>query len=256
MAEEILKFERHQNCATLVLNRPEKRNALNQPLIEALDKALRSIETDKEIRAVVLRGEGAHFCAGIDLTEVQRAESGHNPTTLEQAFGRLEKLPVPTIAAIQGAALAGGLELALHCDLRICAEDARLGMTLGRVGLMVPYDFTRKLIEIIGSPNTAYILYTADAVDGRRALAMSMVHEVVPSTKLNEAAIALAEKVASNAPLSLRAMKATVRRCMSAAFDAYHDDLLELARAVRRSEDAKEGVRAFLEKRKPAWRAQ
>ncbi len=255
MADEILKVERNRNYATLTLNRTEKRNALNQPLIEALDKALRSIETDKEIRAVVLRGEGAHFCAGIDLAEVERAESGHNPTTLETAFGRLERLAVPTIAAIQGAALAGGLELALHCDLRICAEDARLGMTLGRVGLMVPYDFTRKLIEIIGSPNTAYILYTADQVDGRRALAMGMVHEIVPAAKLNESAGALAEKIAGNAPLSLRAMKATVRRCMSETFDAYHDDLLELAREVRRSEDAKEGVRAFLEKRKPVWQA-
>ena len=112
----------------------------------------------------MLRGEGGHFCAGIDLAEVNRIEGGHNPTTLESAFGRLEKLPVPTIAAISGAALAGGLELALHCDLRISAEDARLGMTLGRVGLMVPYDFTRKLIEVIGSANTAYILYTADLI--------------------------------------------------------------------------------------------
>jgi enoyl-CoA hydratase/carnithine racemase len=256
MATEILRLERRQNYAVITLNRPEKRNALNQELIHSLDQALRSIEADKEIRAVVLRGEGNHFCAGIDLQEVARAESGHNPTTLEQAFGRLERLPVPTIAAIQGAALAGGLELALHCDLRIASEDARLGMTLGRIGLMVPYDFTRKLIEIMGSPNTAYILYTAEPVDGRRALVMGMVHEVVAASKLNEAASALAEKVASNAPLSLRAMKATVRRCMSETFDAYHDDLLDLARRVRQSEDAREGVRAFLEKRKPVWRGE
>ncbi|MFZ0887576.1 MAG: enoyl-CoA hydratase/isomerase family protein, partial [Candidatus Binataceae bacterium] len=181
MAEEILKVERHPNYVTLTLNRPEKRNALNQALIEALDRALRSIEDDKEIRAVVLRGEGAHFCAGIDLAELGRTEGGHNPTTLEQAFGRLEKLAVPTLAAIQGGALAGGLELALHCDLRLAAEDARLGMTLGRLGLMVPYDFTRKLIETIGSPNTAYILYTAEPIDARRALAMGMVHDVVPN---------------------------------------------------------------------------
>jgi len=255
MPGEILKVERHGNYVTLTLNRAEKRNALNQPLIVALDQALRSIETDKEIRAVVLRGEGGHFCAGIDLAEVSRVEGGHNPTTLEGAFGRLEKLPVPTIAAISGAALAGGLELALHCDLRIAAEDARLGMTLGRLGLMVPYDFTRKLIEVMGSANTAYILYTADLIDGRRALSMGMVHEVVAAAKLNEAASALAEKVAGNAPLSLRAMKATVRRCMSETFDAYHDDLLSLATDVRRSDDAREGVRAFLEKRKPVWQA-
>jgi enoyl-CoA hydratase/carnithine racemase len=256
MAEQVLKISRQQNYAVLTLNRPEKRNALNQPLIEALNAALAQFENDKEVRALLIRGEGASFCAGIDLKEVDEAAGGHNPTTLESVFGRLERFPVPTIAAVQGAALAGGLELALHCDLRIAGEGARLGMTLGRVGLMVPYDFTRKLIEVCGSANTAWILYTADIVDGRRGLQMGVVHEIVEDAKLDAASAALAERIAGNAPLSLRAMKATVRRCMSDTFDAWHDDLLRMARDVRQSQDAKEGVRAFLEKRKPNWRAQ
>jgi len=255
MAEEVLKVTRHPNYVVLALNRPEKRNALNQPLIEALNKALVQFESDREIRALLLRGEGASFCAGIDLREVDEAEGGHNPTSLESVFGRLERFPVPTIAAVQGAALAGGLELALHCDLRVAGESARLGMTLGRVGLMVPYNFIRKLIEVCGSANTAWILYTADLIEAQRGREMNIVHEVVSDSKLAEATTALAEKVAGNAPLSLRAMKATVRRCMSAAFDAWHDDMLKMARDVRQSEDAKEGVRAFLEKRKPVWNA-
>jgi enoyl-CoA hydratase/carnithine racemase len=256
MAAEILQVARSDSYVTLTLNRPEKRNALNQPLIDALNRALAEVEHDKSVRALVLRGNGSSFCAGIDLQEVDEAAAGHNPTSLEFVFGRLEKFPVPTIAAIQGAALAGGLELALHCDIRLAAENARLGMTLGRVGLMVPYDFTRKLIEVCGSPNTALILFTADMFDARRSLAMGLVHDVVGDEELNRAAAAMAEKVASNAPLSLRAMKATIRRCMSEAFDAYHDDLIRLAREVRQSQDAKEGVRAFLEKRKPVWRAE
>jgi len=256
MPEEVLKVTRQPNYVVLSLNRPEKRNALNQPLIEALNQALASVENDKEVRALVLRGEGSSFCAGIDLREVDAAQSGHNPTTLEHVLGRLEKFPVPTIAAIHGAALAGGLELALHCDLRIAGEGARLGMTLGRVGLMVPYDFTRKLIEVCGSANTAWILYTAEQIDAARSHHMGIVHEVVPDAKLGESAAALAAKVADNAPLSLRAMKATIRRCMSDSFDAWHDDLLQEAHAVRQSQDAREGVRAFLEKRKPIWRAQ
>jgi enoyl-CoA hydratase/carnithine racemase len=255
MAEDVLKVMRHPNYVVLALNRPEKRNALNQPLIEALNQALAQFENDREVRALVLRGEGASFCAGIDLKEVDEATGGHNPTSLESVFGRLERFPVPTIAAVQGAALAGGLELALHCDLRVADEGARLGMTLGRVGLMVPYDFTRKLIEVCGAANTAWILYTADLIEARRGRDMNMVHEVVPDSKLAEVATALAEKVAGNAPLSLRAMKATVRRCMSASFDAWHEDMLKMAREVRQSEDAKEGVRAFLEKRKPVWQA-
>jgi enoyl-CoA hydratase/carnithine racemase len=256
MAEEVLKVTRHANYAVLTLNRPEKRNALNQPLIDAINDALVKFENDKEIRALLLRGEGSSFCAGIDLKEVDEAESGHNPTSLESVFGRLERFPVPTIAAVQGAALAGGLELALHCDLRVASDNARLGMTLGRVGLMVPYDFTRKLIEVCGSANTAWILYTADLLDAERGHQMNIVHEVVADSKLGEATTALAEKIAANAPLSLRAMKATVRRCMSETFDAWHDDMLKMARSVRESSDAKEGVRAFLEKRKPVWKAQ
>jgi enoyl-CoA hydratase len=256
MAEEVLKVTRHPNYAVLTLNRPEKRNALNQPLIEALNQALIQFENDREIRALLLRGEGASFCAGIDLKEVDETSGVHNPTSLESVFGRLERFPVPTIAAVQGAALAGGLELALHCDLRIASDNARLGMTLGRVGLMVPYDFTRKLIEVCGSANTAWILYTADLLDAERGRHMNIVHDVVADAKLGEATAALAEKIAANAPLSLRAMKATVRRCMSETFDAWHDDMLQMARSVRESSDAKEGVRAFLEKRKPVWKAQ
>jgi enoyl-CoA hydratase/carnithine racemase len=256
MADDVLRVTRHENYAVLSLNRPEKRNALNQPMIEALNLALAELEGEKEVRALLLRGEGASFCAGVDLKEVDEAAGGHNVTSLEFVFGRLEKFPVPTIAAVQGAALAGGLELALHCDLRIAAQNARLGMTLGKVGLMVPYDFTRKLIEICGAANTAMILYSADLFDAEHGLAMGLVHEVTADAKLDSSATALAEKVAGNAPLSLRAMKATVRRCMSETFDAWHDDMLRMARDVRQSKDAKEGVRAFLEKRKPLWKAE
>ena len=256
MSDEVLKVTRHQNYATLTLNRPEKRNALNQPLIDALNNALAKFESDKEIRALLVRGEGGSFCAGIDLKEVDEAASGHNPNSLEHVFGRLERFPVPTIAALQGAALAGGLELALHCDLRIAADNAKLGMTLGRVGLMVPYDFTRKLIEVCGSANTAWILYTADLIDAERGRHMNIVHDVVAAAKLDEVTTGLAEKVAGNAPLSLRAMKATVRRCLSESFNAWHDDMLKMATSVRQSSDAKEGVRAFLEKRKPVWKAE
>ncbi|MGH7985700.1 MAG: enoyl-CoA hydratase/isomerase family protein [Candidatus Binataceae bacterium] len=253
---ELLKVERHPNYAIFTLNRPEKRNALNEGLVKAIDEACASVENDKEIRAVILRGEGRSFCSGIDLAEADRLEGGHNPMSLERVFGRLENLPVPTIAAIQGAALAGGCELALHCDLRIAGDDARIGMTVSRVGLLVPYDFIRKLIEVIGSANTAQILYTAEPVDAQRALAMGMLHEVVSAAKLDEAAVGWADKVSSNAPLSLRAMKRSLRRSLSASNDAWHEDILEMGRQVRASKDAKEGIRAFLEKRKPNWRAE
>ncbi|HVN29919.1 MAG TPA: enoyl-CoA hydratase/isomerase family protein [Candidatus Binataceae bacterium] len=253
---DVVSLKRNQNWATLSLNRPDKRNALNVEVLQGMDKALREVESDKEIRALVVRGEGRHFCAGIDLAEVEQAESGHNPASLEGVFRRLEQIPAITIAAVQGAAIAGGLELALHCDLRIAADDVKCGMTLGKVGLMVPYDFTRKLIEVCGAANTSLILYTADLFDAKRVYEMGMMSQVVPAAELDKTVSALAEKIAGNAPLSLRAMKATVRRCMSETFDAWHEDMLALATAVRRSNDAKEGPRAFLEKRKPNWRGE
>jgi enoyl-CoA hydratase len=256
MAEEVLSFERQQNYATITLNRPEKRNALNEALLKALDDALIAVENEKEIRALIIRGNGASFCAGLDLAEADRLEGGHSPVGIERVFHRLENVSVPTIAAVQGPALAGGCELALHCDLRVAAEDLRMGMTVARVGLLVPYDFIRKLIEIIGAANTSMILYTAEPVDARRALAMGMVHEVLPNAKLDETAITLAQKISLNAPLSLRTMKKSLRRSMSESNDAYHDDILEMGRMVRASLDAKEGIRAFLEKRKPNWRAE
>lgn len=256
MASELFKVERLHNYAILTLNRPEKRNSMNQPMLAAINEALASIEDDKEMRAVILRGNGKAFCSGIDLAEAANTEGGHNPVNLEHMFHRLENMPVPVIAAMQGAALAGGCELALHCDIRVAADDLRMGMTVARVGLVVPYNFIRKLIEIIGSANTAQILYTAEPVKAERALAMGMIHEIVPAEKLDEAAIAWADRISANAPLSLRVMKKSIRRALSASNDAWHDDLTEMARTVRSSKDAKEGMRAFLEKRKPVWKAE
>jgi len=256
MAEEVLKIERRQNYAILTLNRPEKRNALNEAMMKALDEAVGSIENDKDIRAVIVRGAGGSFCSGLDLAEADRLEGGHSPVNIERVFHRFAHIPVPTIAAMQGAALAGGCELGLHCDMRVAAEDLRMGMTVARVGLVVPYDFIRKLIEVIGAANTAQILYTAEPVNAERAFHMGMVHEVVPNAKLDETAIAWAEKVSNNAPLSLRTMKHSMRRALSASNTAWHEDILNMGRLVRISKDAKEGIRAFLEKRKPNWKAE
>jgi enoyl-CoA hydratase/carnithine racemase len=256
MAGQLVKIERQPNFVTFTLNRPEKRNSLNEELLREFDRALGEAENDKDIRAVIIGGAGRAFSAGVDLAEAERLEGAHSPVNLERIFRRLEHLPIPTIAAVQGAALAGGCELALHCDLRVAADDLRMGMSVARVGLVVPYNFIRKLIEIIGAANTAQILYTADPVDSERALQMGMVHEVVPAVELPSAAIKWAERVAANAPLSLRTMKLSMRRSLDTANDTWHEDILEMARGVRASRDAKEGIRAFLEKRKPVWQAE
>jgi enoyl-CoA hydratase/carnithine racemase len=258
MADELVKVERSGQYLTIRLNRPEKGNALNIGMLNALDKAVRAVEEDKSIKALLLTGEGKHFCAGIDLAEGHRVDTTEvgGGLSLETVFHRLEALPIPTVAVMRGAALAGGLELGLHCDLRVAAENARLGMPVARVGLIPPFDFTRKLIEVIGASATAYLLFSAEPIDGKRALAMGMVNEVAPEGEVEKAGKALLEKISGNAPLSLRTIKATLRRCMRDAYLGEHQDLDEMVRTILKSSDAKEGARAFVEKRKPVWKGE
>jgi enoyl-CoA hydratase/carnithine racemase len=253
MAEEV-KVERNQNYITLSLNRPEKRNAINRAVIAAFDDALSSIEGDSDVRAVVIRGEGRGFCSGLDLRDIEQMGAGG--LTFEKVITRLQKLPVPTIAAVHGDALTGGLVLALTCDLRIAAEGARLGMTPARIGYLPTYWIFRKFVETVGQANTAEIMYLADPVDADRAREMGLVHKVVPDDSLSAAAAKWASTIAANAPLSVRAMKQMIARVISDAFEVEHKDLDELGNSVRTSQDAREGVRAFLEKRQPVWRGQ
>src|SRR5271156_1920945 len=199
MPDDVLKVERHPNYVTLILNRPEKRNALNGMLFEALDAELATIEKSPDVRAVILRGEGRAFCSGIDLREIGQIGSAGAPTP-ERVFSRLQKLPVPTIAAVQGDTLTGGLVLALTCDLRIAAQGARLGMTPARIGYLPTFQIFRRFIETVGPANTAEIMYLADPLDATRAREIGLVHKVVPDDQLVAAADAWASKIAGNAP--------------------------------------------------------
>jgi enoyl-CoA hydratase/carnithine racemase len=254
MADETVKVERHANYLTLSLNRPEKRNAINRPMLEALDRAFTAVEEDKSIRAVIFRGEGRGFCSGLDLRDI--GEIGAGGATPDKIFRRLRDLSVPTISAVHGDALTGGLVLALLCDLRIASHNAKLGMTPARIGYLPTYFIFRRFVETVGPANTAEIMFLADPLDAARAREMGLVHKVVPDDQLASAAVAWAEKIAGNAPLSVRAMKQMLARVVSQAFEVEHKDLDELGNKVRGSQDAKEGVRAFLEKRKPVWKGE
>src|SRR5437867_1414473 len=196
-------------------------------MIEALQAALEDIARRDDVRVVVVRGAGAAFCAGLDLRELaQQREAGEVETRrFERALETLERCPQPTIAAVHGDAIAGGCELALHCDLKVTAESARLTMPLARIGLAVPVALTWKP----GGTSVA-------AADLERTVA------------------ALARQIARNAPLSIRAMKAFVQRATEAQGAWRRDDLEEFFRQVRSSADAREGLAAQRERRAPTFR--
>jgi enoyl-CoA hydratase/carnithine racemase len=254
MADEILcTIDDH--IATITLNRPEKRNALNSAALRELSATVAGLEQHQDVRVVIIRGAGKAFSSGRDLREMgQQQATGEAPVNIVEVFHGIETLRHPTIAMVHGDALAGGCELALHCDLRIASAAARFGMPLARLGLVVPFELTCKLVEVIGPAHTRHLLFSAQPVDGKRALEMGMVHEVVPAADLERATYDLARRIAANAPLALAGIKATMQRIVTPYQQIAHDDIDALAQRARQSADAREGVRAMLEKRPPVFR--
>jgi len=244
--------------ATVTLNRPEKRNALNSIVLDGLTRTFTQLETDPAVRVVVIRGEGKAFCSGLDLRELSSRQQGDaDPESgVTKVFQQIERSRHPTIAMVQGDALAGGCELALHCDLRVASEAARFGMPLARLGLIVPFVLGQKLVEIIGPAFTKQILFTGYPIDAKRAYEIGMIHQLVPASELESATMTLARTIADNAPLSLAGMKQVILRTTSLRETIQTQDLHEVVNRARKSADAKEGVLAMLEKRKPAFRGE
>ena len=257
MADDI-RCATADGVATVILNRPEKRNALNRALLDGLTACFARLEDDPAVRVVVVRGAGPAFCAGMDLAELARrqAEAADPESPVVAMLRQIERSRHPTIAMVHGDAFAGGCELALHCDLRIAAEPARFAMPLARIGLVVPFTLGQKLVEIIGPAHTRHLLLTGRPLPARRAWEIGMVHEVVAPADLERATAELARTIAGNAPLALAGLKATIARAISAREGIEHADLDALAARARKSQDAKEGVRAMLEKRPPVFRGE
>ncbi len=256
MADEIL-CSMEDGIATLTLNRPDKRNAMNTALLDGLRTSFDELEDDRDTRVIVIRGAGTAFCSGMDLNELSRRQAEADPETgVTAVLQRIERSRHATIAMIHGDAFAGGCELALHCDLRVAADVARFAMPLARLGIVVPFPLGQKLVEIVGPAAAREILLVARPFDARRAFEIGMVHRVVPAAEVEAATYAMARAIAGNAPLSLAGMKAMIQRAISARERLEHADLDALVTRARKSDDAREGVRAMLEKRRPQFRGE
>lgn len=238
----------------LTLNRPEAANALNTALAQELTAALTGLADP--CRAVIITGAGKHFCAGADLKEREGMDEAAWETqhsALRAARDAVLYSPVPVIAAVNGAAMGGGLELALAADFIYAAEDAKFALTETKLGIMPGLGGVQLLARAAGEKRAREMLLTGAPVDAQKALEWGIINRLFPRDSLVNEALATAETIAANAPLSLKAIRASLREIMTPALST--DLALELAlyRPLLASQDRQEGIAAFNQKRKPVF---
>ncbi len=247
------------HVARLTIDHPAKRNALDHAILDALAGSLGEIEA----RCLIITAVGPVFSAGYDLAGLpassdfgERAEAlVAHPFT--NAIEAVEAFPFPTLAALNGHAIGGGLELALACDLRVAAGGIKVGMPPAKLGLIYPHTGLRRFLDAVGAPRTRELFHRGRNVGVQRALEWGLVNEVVELERLEAFAVEYAAEVAANAPLSLAGNKRVLRELLAAegALDPEtEEELVALRESCFRSDDFQEGVRAFGEKRAPEWK--
>jgi enoyl-CoA hydratase/carnithine racemase len=245
-----------EGVARLTIDNPERRGALDHELLDALAGHARTLEA----RCLVIRGSGPVFSAGYDIGNLEDQEFEESAERLvahpfHEAIEALDAYRYPVVAEINGHAIGGGLELALTCDIRIAARTARFAMPPAKLGLIYSHTGLRRFIDVCGPANTAELFHVGEAVDAERAREMGLVNEAVEPEELDGRVLELAARIAANAPLSLAGNKRIIRTLRSQPLpDDVERELIELRESCFRSEDFREGVRAFAEKRKPRWR--
>lgn len=245
-------IEQNGPVKTIWMNRPEKRNALDRDMRTQIAAALAAPPAPTD-RVIVIRGKGPAFCSGLDLAERRDTAANGQPSGIETMLRAVELCPLPVVAVVQGEAIAGGNELALHCDLVIASEAARFGMSLARIGLAPNWFLSKKLMEILGPVTTREMLLLGDLLPAARLHAIGAIARCVPADQLESETATIVNRLAANAPLSLKAMKATTVRLLEFRDTIPHDDVDALVQAALTSLDAREGVQARLERRHPVF---
>lgn len=256
MSTADLLFDERDRVATITFNRPGARNAMTWDMYDGLVEACERIDASEHIRVAVLRGAGGKaFVAGTDITQFAAFETAEDGLAyerrIEAVLDRLERVRVPTIAAIDGYAVGGGLGLAAACDMRICTPGAKFGLPVARtLGNCLSMRSYARLADLIGSARALHLIYTAGFVTAAEALAAGLATEVVAADELDARVRELSEELCSRAPLTMWASKQALRRIR----DSRLPDGEDLIAACYGSDDFREGVRAFVEKRPPQWR--
>lgn len=252
--EQHIDVERDGAVAHIAVNRPDARNALTSAMRARLERVFQELAEDRDVRVVVLRGAGGKsFISGADIAEFSQQRSTGDFIAMarrdEELYRAIETLPQPTVAVIEGYAIGGGLMLAAMCDLRICTEDSKLGITSAKsLGNCLSPGMYARLAALIGPGRLKELLIVSDLLPATRALEWGLVNEVVARDALEQRVEELTGQLATHAPLTMWAAKEATRRLIEG--HPAGEDIME---RVLGSEDFKEGVTAFLEKRKPRW---
>ncbi len=260
MSFKTLLLEIKDGVATVVLNQPEKRNAMTLEMGSELVQAVGFLREREELRVMVLTGSGRAFCAGGSLDLIQsksgpsREENQAAMRSFYEKFLSLMDLPYPTIASVNGYAIGAGLCLALACDLRIAAEEAKMGMNFVRLGLHPGMGATYLLPRLVGPARACEIFFTGELIDGREAARIGLVNRAVPGARLDEETARVAGLIAANAPGAVRAVKRGVYQGLTASLDqVFEYESREQAKSFE-TEDFVEGIAAMIEKRKPRFK--
>ena len=255
-----LLYEKDGPIATITLNRPERMNTISGPMLAELSEKLLTANADRDVRAIILTGSGRAFCAGLDLQDATSGTGigggGSMGTTLDLRDAPptvLHKLDTPVICALNGGAAGYGMDLALGCDIRIASSRAKLAAAFTKRGVLPESGGTWILPRLVGWAKAAEIIFTGRTLDADQCLQLGLVNQVVPEATLMEAARAMANEIAANAPLAVQSAKRMMRIGLSEQFDDHvHHVFLQLL-PLFQSQDFREGMKSFLEKRDPKF---
>lgn len=255
---ELVQYERRETAAILTINRPDRRNALSRALITALGEAVERADADPAVRSVILTSRGPAFCAGMDLDELRRTMESHDETEvvwddihrLSHLYDRLFRLTKPTIAAVNGTAVAGGAGLVTVCDLAITVPEAKFGYPEVRRGLVAAMVMPH-LLRHVGERAARWLLLTGDLIDAAEAERVGLVNKVVPPDQLLETALSISRSLAAGGPKALATTKSLLIRCSRQAVGM--DDLARASAEPRLTDECRGGLKAFFDKKPAPW---
>jgi len=257
MSYQILNTEILNGVAVVTISRPKAMNALNTAFFDEMNSLLTELEPNNDVKVMVLTGDGKAFVAGADIAEMvgKTADEGQAFSKYgQETFDRLEAMPFPVIAAINGFALGGGCELAMSCDFRIASSKAKFGQPEVNLGLIPGYAGTQRMARLIGKADAMYLLLTADMISADEALRLKLVQKVFAPEQLMDEVMKIANNIAGKGPLAVRKVKEVTRQGLNKSFvEGSNLEAKHFGTLFGEGSEGKEGMTAFLDKRKPNW---